>query len=164
MARYAGLAPASSRATAAARGASRKRDTRPELMLRRALFQHGLRYRCATSDLPGRPDLVFRRARVVVFADGDFWHGRDLTSRLAKLASGHNAAYWLAKIEGNAARDRRINAKLAALGWTVLRFWESEIKRDVHRIVREIAAVVRAHGPGSSVARQSRDNGPEKCL
>ena len=142
MARYVGLVSASSRATAAARGSSRKRDTRPELMLRRALFQRGLRYRCAAEDLPGRPDLVFRRARVVVFADGDFWHGRDLTGRLVKLKQGHNATYWLAKIEGNAFRDRRINAELAALGWTVLRFWEAEIKRDLYRIVDEIAAAV----------------------
>lgn len=142
MARYIGLAPASSRAIAAARGASRKRDTHPELTLRRAVFQRGLRYRCAADDLPGRPDLVFRRARVVVFADGDFWHGRDLAKRLAKLERGHNATYWLAKIEGNAARDRRIDAALAALGWIVLRFWETDIKRDLHRIVDEIVAAV----------------------
>lgn len=143
MARYIGLTPASSGATASARGASRKRDTRPELMLRRAVFQRGLRYRCAAHDLPGRPDLVFRRARVAVFADGDFWHGRDLGTRLAKLEQGHNASYWLAKIECNASRDRRIDAELSALGWTVLRFWETDIKRDLQNIADQIAAVVR---------------------
>jgi DNA mismatch endonuclease (patch repair protein) len=144
MARYSGLAPASARATAAARGSSRKRDTRPELALRRAVFARGLRYRCVAADLPGRPDLVFRRARVVVFCDGDFWHGRDLAARVAKLERGNNAPYWIAKIEGNVARDRRINADLAALGWTVLRFWEQDIYRDADRVADEIIAVVRA--------------------
>ena len=143
MARYAGLAPASARATAAARGSSRKRDTRPELALRRAVFARGLRYRCVAADLPGRPDLVFRRARVVVFCDGDFWHGRDLAARVAKLERGHNAPYWIAKIEGNVARDRRTDAHLAAAGWTVLRFWERDIRQDADGIADAIAAAVR---------------------
>lgn len=143
MARYTGLAPASAQATAAARGASRKRDTRPELILRKALFTRGLRYRCVAADLPGRPDLVFRRARVVVFCDGDFWHGRDLATRITKLQHGHNARYWIAKIEGNVARDRCTDARLAASGWTVLRFWERDIHRDAARIAEEIIAVVR---------------------
>jgi DNA mismatch endonuclease (patch repair protein) len=141
--RYAGLAPASPRATAAARGASRKRDTRPEIALRRAVFARGLRYRCAADDLPGRPDIVFRRAGVVVFSDGDFWHGRDLATRLVKLEGGHNAPYWVAKIQGNVARDRRTDAALAESGWTVIRFWERDIHRDVDHIADQIAAVVR---------------------
>lgn len=142
-ARYVGLTAASEHASAAARGASRKRDTTPELALRRAVFSRGLRYRCSAGDLPGRPDLVFRRARVVVFCDGDFWHGRDLSTRLKKLERGHNAPYWIAKIKGNVARDRRVDADLAALGWTVLRFWERDIHRDPNRIAEDIIAVVR---------------------
>lgn len=143
MARYAGLTSASPRATAAARGSSRKRDTRPELALRRAVFARGLRYRCVMDDLPGRPDLVFRRVRVVVFCDGDFWHGRDLATRLEKLAHGHNAPYWVAKIEGNVARDRRTNAELEAAGWKVLRYWERDIRENAERIADEITAIVR---------------------
>ena len=139
---YLGLAPASTHASASARGASRKRDTRPELLLRSAVFARGLRYRCSATDVPGRPDLVFRRARVVVFCDGDFWHGRDLSSRLDKLRRGHNAQYWMAKIEHNVARDESINQVLAASGWRVLRFWESDIQRDVHRIADAIVAAV----------------------
>ncbi|MDQ3300587.1 MAG: very short patch repair endonuclease, partial [Myxococcota bacterium] len=92
-ARFAGLRPSSTRATSAARGASRKRDTLPEIVLRRALFARGLRYRVAPDGLPGKPDVVFGRARVVVFCDGDFWHGRDLAARIAKLERGHNAPY-----------------------------------------------------------------------
>jgi DNA mismatch endonuclease (patch repair protein) len=82
------------------------------------------------------------RAHVVVFADGDFWHGRDLTKRLARLERGHNATYWLAKIEGNAARDRRIDAALVELGWIVLRFWETDIKRELDHIADKIVAAV----------------------
>ena len=143
MPRYTGLAPASPRASAAARGASKKRDTRPELALRRAVFARGLRYRCVADDLPGRPDIVFRRAQVIVFCDGDFWHGRDLATRLMKLERGHNAPYWVAKIKGNVARDRRTDADLVARGWTVLRFWEGDISDDAESIADEISAVVR---------------------
>jgi DNA mismatch endonuclease Vsr len=99
--RFEVLRPASARASAAARGASRKRDTRCEILLRRALWALGLRYRVDVGDLPGRPDIVFRRARVAVFCDGDYWHGRDLEARLKKLARGHNPAYWVAKIRAN---------------------------------------------------------------
>jgi DNA mismatch endonuclease (patch repair protein) len=86
-----------------------------------------LRYRVAPSNLPGKPDVVFPGAKLAVFCDGDFWHGRNLDARLAKLASGHNAPYWVAKIQRNVERDRRHNATLNELGWCVLRLWETDI-------------------------------------
>src|SRR4051812_33021234 len=92
---YVGLRAASPRSSKAARGASKKRDTRCEVALRRSVFRLGLRYAVSASDLPGKPDLAFRSARVVVFCDGDFWHGKDLEARLARLANGHNAPYWV---------------------------------------------------------------------
>jgi len=134
---YVGLRPASRSASAAARGASRKSGTSIELLLRRALSALGVRYRIA-NNLPGRPDLVFVGAKVLVFCDGDFWHGRDLEGRLRKLKTGHNAPYWVAKIRGNVARDIRTTAQLTAEGWTVLRYWESEIRSDVSRVASEI--------------------------
>lgn len=140
---YAALRPASRRASASARGSSKKENTRCELVLRKALSATGLRYRLSASDLPGRPDVVFRGARVVVFIDGDFWHGRNLHERVAKLAVGHNAPYWVAKITGNVARDERITASLTADDWLVLRYWETDIHEDVGRIAEEIAAFVR---------------------
>jgi len=85
---FRGLRSASKTASAAARGASRKTDTRCELVLRRELWRMGLRYRLHVPGLPGRPDIVFLRDRVVVFCDGDFWHGRDLERRIAKLRRG----------------------------------------------------------------------------
>lgn len=140
---YVGLRPASGRASKAARGASKKRDTRCEVVLRRSVFRLGLRYALSAADLPGKPDLVFRSARVLVFCDGDFWHGKDLEARLSRLATGHNAPYWVAKIQTNVARDRRQTRELEVAGWIVLRFWESDIRRDAETIASVIAMAVR---------------------
>ena len=100
---------------------------------------------------------MFRRDRVAVFCDGDFWHGRDLSARLAKLAAGHNAPYWVAKIESNVARDRRNDAALRADGWLVLRYWESQVLRDAEEIAQSIAEVVRSHRlPIASMSARGR--------
>ncbi|MCA9591050.1 MAG: very short patch repair endonuclease [Myxococcales bacterium] len=130
MTRFDGLAPASPRSSRAARGASRKRDTTCELALRRHLTLLGLRYRLAPKDLPGKPDIVFRGPHVAVFCDGDFWHGRAIEERIKRLAAGHNAPYWVAKIRGNVERDRRFTEQLEAEGWLVIRLWETDILRD----------------------------------
>jgi DNA mismatch endonuclease, patch repair protein len=136
------LRPATSQASKAARGSSKKQNTRCELVLRKALAALGLRYRIDAGGLHGRPDIVFRGARIVVFCDGDYWHGRDLEKRLIKLAMGHNAAYWVAKIRSNVERDRRVTAALENDGWMVLRYWETDIHKDSERIATEIAARV----------------------
>ncbi|QQR75329.1 MAG: very short patch repair endonuclease [Holophagales bacterium] len=112
--------------------------------MRRLLWQAGCRYRKDVGTLPGRPDIVFTRARVVVFCDGDFWHGKDWPARHEKLRSGSNADYWIAKVRRNIERDRQQEAQLRADGWTVLRFWESEILADATGVVTQ---VLRAVGP-----------------
>lgn len=153
---YRGLASASVRATRAASGSSRKRDTRCELALRHALWRSGLRYRVDVGRLPGRPDIVFVRARVAIFCDGDFWHGRDLDARLARLARGHNAPYWVSKIRTNVARDQKNDRALRADGWRVLRFWESEIAQDLDTVVRAVhQAVSRAQVDGTARPQRS---------
>lgn len=138
---YTGLRPASANASSASRGTSAKTDTRCELLLRHELWRTGLRYRLHVAGLPGRPDVVFPCHRVVVFCDGDFWHGRDLEARVAKLERGHNAAYWVAKIRRNVERDRRQDQALTTAGWHVLRLWEGDIVRDVDS---QVAIVVDA--------------------
>lgn len=135
--------PASAASVKAAKASSIKRDSEPELALRRALFARGLRYRIDDDALPGRPDVVFRRARVAVFCDGDFWHGRNLDERLAKLRRGHNPNYWVAKIRSNKARDVRTAAELAAAGWLVLRFWESDIRANATKLAGTVQRAVR---------------------
>lgn len=121
-----------------------------------------MRYRLGGQGLVGRPDLVFRRARIAVFCDGDYWHGRDLEARVAKLEAGHNATYWVTKIRGNVDRDRRVTAALEADGWLVLRYWESDIHRRAGPIAREIAACVRAamREPRSSATSDGRPAPP----
>lgn len=139
---FKGRTARSSQASAAARGASRKRDTKCELVLRRALWVAGLRYRKDVAKLPGRPDIVFARERIAVFCDGDFWHGRDWEARKEKLSSGHNAPYWVAKIERNIKRDRERDRVLSDAGWLVLRFWETDILANVDAIADRVAQEV----------------------
>lgn len=138
-----GLLPASPTASRVARANSRKRDTKPELLLRQALWSRGLRYRVDVSSLPGRPDVVFSTARLVIFCDGDFWHGRDLRRRVAKLAVGHNAPYWISKIKGNVDRDRRIERMLLKSGWGFMRFWESDVCTDPELAADKVLRAVR---------------------
>jgi DNA mismatch endonuclease, patch repair protein len=145
--RYEGLTPRSARASAAARGSSKKANTKPEILLRRALWLRGFRYRTNGADLPGRPDIVLSGARLVVFVDGDFWHGKTWTMRKAKLARGHNADYWISKIQRNMKRDRQRDRELSAAGWLVLRAWESEIHADLDRIVRHVESAIRRRRP-----------------
>jgi DNA mismatch endonuclease (patch repair protein) len=121
---------------------NRSRDTKAEMTLRKELWRLGLRYRLHASDLPGKPDIVFWRARVAVFCDGDFWHGRRWRQRRQKLARGSNAAYWTAKIAANVDRDRRNTRLLQVAGWTVLRLWETDVLRDVESIAAKVASTV----------------------
>ncbi len=87
---------------------------------------------------------MFARERMAIFCDGDFWHGRDLKRRLAKLQRGHNAPYWVAKIRTNYERDRKIDAQLRSTGWRCLRFWESELSKDPERIAKIVLEAVRS--------------------
>lgn len=141
---YSGLQPASPKASAAARGSSRKTDTRPEVQLRRLLHRFGRRFRKNVRSLPGCPDIVFPRPKVVVFCDGDFWHGRSWTERKVKLARGTNSQYWIPKIERNMGRDIENQRRLESNGWRVLRFWESEIVKNGSSVLAYIEAALGA--------------------
>ncbi|MCC3322635.1 DNA mismatch endonuclease Vsr [Gordonia bronchialis] len=135
---------ASSPAARASMRGNRRRDTRPELEVRRLLHAMGLRYRVDLAPLPesrrNRADIVFIRARVAVFIDGCYWHKCPDHYRPAR----RNANFWSAKIEGNRERDRRVTAMLEGAGWTVLRFWEHEPAAEV---ADAVADEVRAHAP-----------------
>ena len=134
----------SSEAQSRAKRGNRAHDTKPELMLRRALFRRGARYRVSPRHILGKPDVVFPRAMVAVFCDGDFWHGREWSDAERRLARGANPGYWRAKIAYNMERDERVTRELMSLGWCVFRFWESEIKADVGDIAGRIMSRVRA--------------------
>lgn len=156
---FRGLSPASPTARRTARGSSKKTGTRCELVLRRALWAAGFRYRLSTRALPGRPDVVFPRQRVVVFCDGDFWHGRELEVRLTRLARGHNASYWVEKIRTNVARDRKTTARLRITGWRVLRLWETDILQDPAAAVAAVAELVESEGYHNRKCDKRKDIG-----
>lgn len=121
--------------------AVKSKDTRPELKLRKALWREGLRYRVNYKKLPGKPDIVFTKWKVVVFCDGDFWHGHNWAVRgqnsLQDELSGYSQ-YWREKILRNIERDDENNKALIALGWTVVRIWESDIKNDLDGCVKTV--------------------------
>jgi DNA mismatch endonuclease, patch repair protein len=138
---FAGLRPASEASSRAMRR-NRARDTGPELLLRSALRLYSLRYRLNDATLPGRPDLVFSSQRLVVFCDGDFWHGRRWARLRAQLMRRANAEYWIAKISANRHRDMLQRRALREAGWTVIRAWESEIRRNPQAVARRVAAAL----------------------
>lgn len=116
--------------------AIRLKDTKPDLLLRKALWHRGLRYKVNCRSLPGRPDIVFSKVKLDRFCDGDYWHGhywalRGMTSLEDELKSYSD--YWKHKILGNVSRDRTNSPLLKSEGWAVIRIWKSEIKSDVNK-------------------------------
>ena len=126
---FTGLTPASE-ASSRSKRLNPRVDTQHEVILRSQLWRLGLRFRKNVKTLPGKPDLVFTVAKVVVFCDGDFWHGRDWKILKSKLRRGTNASYWSAKIASNIERDKRNTTLLKKAGWHVIRLWETDIMRD----------------------------------
>lgn len=139
---FAGFESSSAIASRAMRS-NRRTGTVPERLLARALRSIRLSFASHASELPGTPDFVFARARVVVFCDGDFWHGRNWRVRRASLIRGANPDYWIPKILSNRRRDRVITRRLEALDWGVLRVWESEVRRSPTAVARRIESAVR---------------------
>lgn len=114
-------------------------NTSCEVRLRSALHRRGLRY-SLRKQLPGKPDIVFVRAKVAVFVDGCFWHGCPQHCR----RPSSNTTYWHAKIDRNMARDERIAKELRAQGWRVIRVWEHDVKEHLNRSAARIERSVRA--------------------
>ena len=115
-----------------------RRDTKPELELRRALHARGLRFRVDRSPIPGmrtRADIVFGPAKVAVFVDGCFWHSCPDHATLPAM----NREWWTAKLANNVARDRRVDRELQESGWVPIRVWEHE---DPAAAAQRVAATV----------------------
>lgn len=115
----------------------RSKDTKAEILLRKALWRKGLRYRKNVKVLPGKPDIVFTKHKIVIFVDGDFWHARGHEKNPGEQIDT-NKNYWTDKLKRNVARDRYVNELLLEQGWLVLRFWESDIKNNLDNCVEEI--------------------------
>ena len=115
------------------------KNTEPELMLRKALWKDNLRYSVNYKKLPGKPDIVFTNHRVVMFCDGDFWHGHNWAIRGLSSLDEELAGYsdcWRTKILRNIERDAEVNQKLKEQGWTVVRLWESDIRANLENCVK----------------------------
>jgi DNA mismatch endonuclease (patch repair protein) len=118
------------------------RNTQPEVALRKALWSIGVRgWRLHRSDLPGRPDVAFGRARLAVFVDGAWWHGHP-----DKWWPGRSGPYWDAKIGGNQKRDLRVSADLQRLGWTVIRIWDFEVIKDPKKMAARVKRMLERAG------------------
>ena len=109
--------------------AIRNKDSGIELMLRKELWNRGVRYRKNVKDVFGHPDLAFKGKKVAVFCDSEFWHGYDWEKNREAIQTRRD--FWIPKIERNMQRDREVNEMLEKAGWKVIRFWGKEIKKNV---------------------------------
>lgn len=114
----------------------RGKNTKPELMFRKALWAKGVRYRVDSKTLPGKPDVSIKKYKLAIFIDGEFWHGYNWDERKPKLKS--NRGFWIPKIERNMQRDKEVNQQLQDLGFTVFRFWSNEIKQDLLMCINDV--------------------------
>lgn len=117
----------------------RSKDTKAEVLLRKALYHEGYRYRKNYKELPGKPDIVLTKYKLCIFCDGEFFHGKDFD---IKKPVDENHEYWDKKIRRNMERDREVNTQLEELGWRVLRFWNKDIAKDPDKCLAVIRAAV----------------------
>lgn len=124
--------------------AIRNKDSDIELMLRRELWNRGIRYRKNVKDVFGHPDLAFKGKKVAVFCDSEFWHGYDWEKNCEAIKTRRD--YWIPKIERNMQRDREVNKTLKEAGWTVVRFWGKDIKKDAGRCAEIVIKALEEKG------------------
>ena len=120
----------------------KSKDTSIEVSLRRALWKKGYRYRKNYDELPGKPDIVLTKYKIVIFCDGELFHGKNWEVLKPKLLKGNNPDFWVKKIERNMKRDDENDKKLLFLGWTVIHFWGNDILRNTDQCVRVIEEAI----------------------
>lgn len=111
----------------------RYKDTKIEKKMREAIYNSGWRGYRLNYKLPGKPDIVFTKPKIVIFCDGEFWHGKYFSDKQRKYKK-----YWREKIKYNMERDKRNNRKLRSAGWAVLRFWEKDIEKKMDKCINKI--------------------------
>lgn len=118
----------------------KSKNTKPELLLRKELWSKGVRYRLHGKGLMGKPDIYIKKYKIAIFVDSDFWHGKLYCE--GKSIPKSNEEYWIPKLERNISHDIEVNKILKNEGWTVLRYWESEVKTKISDCVDEILEVL----------------------
>lgn len=111
-------------------------NTKSEVKLRKALFAKGLRFRLNNKSMYGSPDITIKKYKLVIFIDGEFWHGYNWGLKKTKISS--NKHYWIPKIEKNIARDLAVNDYYGRLGWGLFRYWEKDVNKHLNSCVDEI--------------------------
>lgn len=121
----------------------RAKNTKPEMLFRKALWAKGVRYRINNKQLPGTPDISIKKYRLAIFIDGEFWHGYQWDEQKHRLKT--NRGFWIPKIERNMQRDREVNQQLQEMHYTVFRFWEREVKVDLEKCVNDILGHIKSY-------------------
>lgn len=125
-----------------AMSAVHSKDTDIEIILRKALWRKGIRYRKNYKTLPGSPDIAITKYRVAIFCDSEFFHGKDWDTLKLRLENGKNSTYWIKKITRNMERDLENEKDLRLQEWTVLRFWGKDIKRHTDECVKAVEEAI----------------------
>lgn len=120
----------------------KNKDSVIEVTLRKALWNEGIRYRKNWKKLPGKPDIVISKYRIAIFCDSEFFHGKDWRKLKKQLQSSNNSEFWIDKIQRNIKHDREVNKELQDMGWTVLRFWGNDIKKNLDDCVNTIKKII----------------------
>lgn len=118
------------------------KNTKIEVILRKALWNAGFRYRKNYDKLPGKPDIALTKYKIAIFCDGEFFHGKDWEVLKPKLEKGNNPDFWIKKITRNQQRDDEVNKQLLFMGWTVIRFWGNEIKKNSEQCVKVVEETI----------------------
>lgn len=119
----------------------RSKNTSIEQILGKAMWSIGLRYRKNDKTVFGKPDFVFKGKKVAVFCDSEFWHGKYLLEQ--KYIPKSNSEYWIPKLERNIERDKQVNTELESVGWTVIRFWEKDIRKDAEKCAKKVFDILK---------------------
>ena len=120
----------------------KSKNTKIEVILRKALWERGIRYRKNYDKLQGKPDIVLTKYKIAIFCDSEFFHGKDWEVLKPRLEKGENSEFWVAKISRNRERDDEVNKRLLFMGWTVIRFWGDDIKKKTEECIRVIQETI----------------------
>jgi len=113
----------------------KSKDTKPEILFRKALWHKGIRFRKNVTDIMGKPDICIKSKKLAIFIDSEFWHGK---TYLEGKVPQSNKEYWIRKFERNIARDNEVNKYLKQQGWKVFRFWTKDIKTNLDKLIATV--------------------------